>query len=135
MNDSTINNSKFWLAVKNGAAEAFYRFIDDKGIALTTAGPPLTKQAYARFLAAAKEKKETGNRKNTLEWEPLYSHVSASGDMAYNYGPYKYTGTDAKGNTRVGYGYFITVWKKQPDNSWKFVFDGGNQGPPPGKKE
>jgi ketosteroid isomerase-like protein len=58
-----------------------------------------------------------------MQWEPVFSFVSVSGDMAYNYGPYKYTATDAKGNQQTGYGYFVTVWKKQPDNSWKFVLD------------
>ena len=69
-----------------------------------------------------------------MEWEPVYSHAAASGDMAYNYGPYTYTASDAKGNIQKGYGYFITIWKKQPDNTWKFVFDGGNQSLPPGRE-
>ncbi|MCP5108552.1 MAG: nuclear transport factor 2 family protein [bacterium] len=110
-------------SVKNGTPQAFYRFIADNGIALSPAGPPRTKDDYAKA-AAAKEKK---NPKTTLQWKPFFSHAAASADMAYNYGPYKYSITTADGNTKNSYGYFVTVWKKQPNNSWKFLFDGGNQ--------
>ncbi|NIM14832.1 MAG: DUF4440 domain-containing protein [Candidatus Aminicenantes bacterium] len=124
-------------SVENGIPEAFYRFIADNGIALSSGGPPRTKETFAIAIAAAKKKKETGKSgpKTKLEWEPFFSHVSASGDMAYNYGPYKYTAgtTDLNGRIKeqVFYGYFVTVWKKQVDGKWKFVFDGGNQSPGP----
>jgi|GEM_PF-906671 len=122
-------------SVENGIPEAFYRFIDDDGIALSAAGPPRTKETFAKMIAAAKKKKKNDDRKSKLEWEPIYSHVSKSKDMAYNYGPYEYTITKAKGITQCFYGYFVTVWKRQLDGSWKFVFDGGNQSPPPKDKE
>ena len=116
-------------SIEKGAPAAFYHFIADTGIVLGVSGPPRTKETYAKILAAQQEKKiDTG--KSTLEWEPIFSHVSASGDMAYNYGPYKFTATDANGKQQESYGYFVTVWKKQPDKSWKFVLDGGNISPP-----
>lgn len=116
-------------SLEKGAPEAFYHFIADTGIALSANGPPRTKETYAKLIAAQQENKpNTG--KSTLEWEPVFSHVSASGDMAYNWGPYIYTATAANGNQQKGYGYFVTVWKKQADNSWKFVLDGGNVSPP-----
>jgi ketosteroid isomerase-like protein len=128
-------------SVENGIPEAFYSFIADNGIALSSSGPPRTKETFARAIAAAKKKKETGKPvpKTKLEWEPFFSHVSASGDMAYNYGPYKYTvaTTDSNGKIKeqAFYGYFVTVWKKQADGKWKFVFDGGNQSPGPEEKK
>jgi ketosteroid isomerase-like protein len=110
-------------SVKNGVLQAFHRYIADTGIALSFSGPPSTKKTYAAALASQK-KNETG--KNILTWEPFYSFAAASGDLAYNFGPYTYTVTDAAGKTLTRRGYFITVWKRQPDQSWKFVFDGGN---------
>jgi len=118
-------------SLENGAPAAFYHFIADTGIALGAGGPPRTKETYAKITAAQKEKK-TNTPKTTLEWEPVFSYAAASGDLAYNYGPYKYTAVDAKGIQQTGYGYFVTVWKKQPDNSWKFVLDAGNTSPPHG---
>ena len=114
-------------AGEKGIIEAFHLFIADTGIALGQSGPPRTKETYAKALAAVQQQKKSAGGKVTLEWEPIFSHVSVSGDMAYNFGPYKYTGTGADGTVGVGRGYFVTIWEKQPDNTWKFVFDGGNQ--------
>ena len=58
-----------------------------------------------------------------LFWEPTYVDVSASGDLAYTYGPYTFSARDTAGNMVLDTGYFHTVWKKQPDGEWKFVWD------------
>lgn len=119
-------------SVTNGYLPAFYRFIDDNGIALGAQGTPMKKADYARLMAEAEKKKQDGTPgagAGKLEWEALYSHVAASGDLAYNFGTYLYTETDAKGNQRIGRGHFLTVWKKQPtgNKEWKFVMDCGNE--------
>ncbi len=119
-------------SVTNGYLAAFYRFIDDNGIALGSRGTPKTKADYAKFMTEAVKKKQAGAPgagADKLEWEALYSLVAASGDIAYNFGTYLYTAADAKGNPQVGRGYFLTVWKKQPsdNNDWKFVLDCGNE--------
>lgn len=116
-------------SVENNIPEAFYRFIADDGMALSSAGPPRGKEVFARTAAAAKEKKETTAPKALLIWKPIYAHTAASGDMAYDYGPYEYTAVDAENNKKSFYGYFVTVWKKQADGNWKFVFDAGNDSP------
>jgi ketosteroid isomerase-like protein len=43
--------------------------------------------------------------------------------MAYTYGSYIFTTIDASGNKQESRGKFHTVWKKQADGSWKFVYD------------
>ena len=58
-----------------------------------------------------------------LEWEPEFIDVSAAGDMAYTYGPYTFSATDAAGATTESKGIFHTVWKKQPDGNWRYVWD------------
>lgn len=59
----------------------------------------------------------------TLEWTPEFVDVSESGDLAYTYGPYTFKVKDPQGQESVNQGYFHTVWKKQPDGNWKFVWD------------
>ena len=59
----------------------------------------------------------------TLTWTPDYADVSSSGDLGYTYGKYQYSGTDSFGKTVVSTGIFHTVWKRQVDGSWKFVWD------------
>lgn len=58
-----------------------------------------------------------------LEWSPDFVDVSASGDMAYTYGNYTFIAKDTSGRALKGRGIFHTVWKKQEDGSWKFVWD------------
>lgn len=58
-----------------------------------------------------------------LDWTPDYVDVSASGDLGYTYGKYVYKVTDSLGKQQVHEGIFHTVWKRQPDGGWKFVWD------------
>lgn len=58
-----------------------------------------------------------------LEWEPEFVDVSSDGSMAYSYGPYTFKAKDKNGNPISAEGLFHTVWKKQADGSWKFVYD------------
>ncbi|MCP4459052.1 MAG: DUF4440 domain-containing protein [Cytophagales bacterium] len=59
----------------------------------------------------------------TLTWEPSFVDVSESGDLGYTYGEYLYTSTDSLGNVTKSTGIFHTVWKRQTDGEWKFVWD------------
>jgi ketosteroid isomerase-like protein len=58
-----------------------------------------------------------------LTWKPAFVDVAASGDMGYTYGPYTFSAVDTAGNPVRDTGYFHTVWKKQEDGEWKFVWD------------
>ena len=58
-----------------------------------------------------------------LEWAPDFIDVAASGDLAYSYGSYSFSATDSNGTTTTSSGIFHTVWKRQKDGSWKFVWD------------
>ena len=57
-----------------------------------------------------------------LSWSPDFIGVSDSGDLAYTYGRYTYTRI-FKADTTSANGYFHTVWKRQTDGSWKYVWD------------
>jgi ketosteroid isomerase-like protein len=59
----------------------------------------------------------------SLTWTPDFVDVSSSGDMGYTYGKYLYTVTDSIGNKNEIEGIFHTVWKRQTDGTWKFVWD------------
>lgn len=61
--------------------------------------------------------------KTSLTWSPDFVDVSTSGDLGYTYGNYVYTTVDSLGNTNSQEGVFHTVWKRQEDGSWKFVWD------------
>lgn len=64
-----------------------------------------------------------------LEWEPLYADASDDGTLGYTWGYFKITAPpkDGKGDPRISLGMTLTIWKRQSDGSWKWVFDGGPQ--------
>ena len=59
----------------------------------------------------------------TLTWSPDFVDVSLAGDLGYTYGTYHYTYKDSLGVDQVDSGIFHTVWKRQVDGSWKYVWD------------
>lgn len=59
----------------------------------------------------------------SLSWKPDFVDVSVSGDLGYTYGRYTYKFKDSLGQEQVHEGIFHTVWKRQADGSWKFVWD------------
>jgi ketosteroid isomerase-like protein len=59
---------------------------------------------------------------DTLEWYPTHSHTADSGDMGYTTGPWTYRTADGK---TEAHGTFLSVWRKQPDGTWRVVLDCG----------
>lgn len=73
--------------------------------------------AIRKFYAAP------GYKNAVADWKPDYTDVSADGTMAYTYGKYTWTIKDNAGKETQYSGVFHTVWKRQPDGSWKYVWD------------
>lgn len=64
-----------------------------------------------------------------LDWQPCFSDIAASNDFGYNTGPWKFHRD--QNSDAIAYGYFVSVWKKQADGTWKLAFDGGISTPKP----
>jgi hypothetical protein len=60
--------------------------------------------------------------KDSLEWYPAYSQTAGSADLGYTTGPWTYRSADGKGEA---HGTFLSVWRKQPDDTWRVVLDCG----------
>jgi ketosteroid isomerase-like protein len=52
-----------------------------------------------------------------LEWWPLWAGVSRDGNFGFTTGPYAIDGARK--------GHYFTVWRRQADGGWKWIFDGG----------
>jgi ketosteroid isomerase-like protein len=52
-----------------------------------------------------------------LAWWPLWAGLAASGDLGFTTGPATFDGKPS--------GYYFTVWKRQADGGWKWIYDGG----------
>ena len=58
-----------------------------------------------------------------LSWSPDKVVAAKSGDLGYTYGKYQFSAVDTAGQTIRSEGIFHTVWQRQADGSWKFVWD------------
>lgn len=73
--------------------------------------------------------REAPDAPGLLSWEPVLADVSAAGDLGYTTGPWEYR-RDPTAEAEA-HGNYFTVWKMQPDGSWKAVIDHGISNPPP----
>lgn len=71
------------------------------------------RNARAVFNARA----DTGSR--ALKWWPAIALIARSGDLGFTTGPYT---ADESGKIQ---GQYFTMWQRQPDGRWLWLFDGG----------
>lgn len=104
------------MVSEKGMADAFYHFADSSAAInrgnTIIAGKNHIKNYY----------EENGDSNATLNWTPDFIDVSDDGTMGYTYGRYTWRKRDSTGmNERSG--VFHTVWRKQKDGTWKYVWD------------
>ena len=59
----------------------------------------------------------------SVTWSPDFIEASPDGNLAYTYGKYLWQSKDSTGKPVEFKGVFHTVWKKQKDGSWRYVWD------------
>ncbi|MCF6133340.1 YybH family protein [Flavobacterium wongokense] len=106
------------MAQTKGIQEAFYTFADSNAVMKRDNDSLIKgKEAVREFFNDEKFKKAS------VTWKPEFVGVSDDGTLAYTYGKYVWTTTDSLGVKKDFKGRFHTVWKRQKDGSWKFVWD------------
>jgi len=105
------------MAAEKGIAEAFHYFADEKAVI----------KRENDTLIIGKENIKTyydkTNKDATVNWTPDFIDVSDDATVGYTYGKFVWKIKD-KGDSISEYkGVFHTVWKKQKDGSWKYVWD------------
>ncbi|MBS1505595.1 MAG: nuclear transport factor 2 family protein [Bacteroidetes bacterium] len=102
------------MAKEKGIENAFHSFADTNAVIKRgnqlVRGKESIKDYYHRQVQPGE-----------LQWEPTF--VDASGELGYTYGPFTYIEKDSSGRLSETKGYFHTVWKRQKDGKWKFVWD------------
>ncbi len=96
-------------AGRTGWVEAFIAHSSDEAIVIG-ARPENAHQSLAAIDPA-------NLRDTSLVWGPVFAGMSRGGDIGFTTGPYAGGGT--------AFGQYFTVWRKQPDGSWKWIYDGG----------
>jgi ketosteroid isomerase-like protein len=106
------------MCAEKGIAEGFYYFAADNAV--------IKRQNDTLIIGKENIKKyyDKDFYKNaSVKWTPDFIDVSNDGSMAYTYGKYVWTAKDENGKPSEFKGVFHTVWKKQNDNTWKYVWD------------
>ncbi|HVS53251.1 MAG TPA: nuclear transport factor 2 family protein [Opitutaceae bacterium] len=78
-----------------------------------------------RGLAAVRERMGPDQPGVKLTWSASFTDVSDDGTLGYNYGRYELRRPGADGAEVVRTGWFLTIWKRQPDGTWRYVMDNG----------
>jgi ketosteroid isomerase-like protein len=102
------------MAKEKGIAEAFYAFAADDAVIKRGQNIINGKEGIREYY---EKQPPTGQ----LEWSPDFADVS--GDLGYTYGKFTYSEKDSTGVVKQSTGFFHTVWKRQKDGTWKFVWD------------
>jgi ketosteroid isomerase-like protein len=132
LSDTTVNPGKMILfnleaqfekdVVARGGA-GFAQWFAPDGILLGNGSAPVIGQV-------AIAKSATWLPKDyQLTWTPTDAVMGPSGDVGYTWSHYEGHAKDANGNAVLTTGRFITIWRKEPDGSWKVALDAGANEP------
>jgi ketosteroid isomerase-like protein len=130
--DSTVKPGKMVLfdlearfakdvALRGGAAFADW-FAEDGAVLNNGAAPMIGKVAIAKSASWSPKDYQ-------LTWTPTEATMGPSGDIGYTWGHYEGHSKDANGNPVSTSGRYMTIWRKEPDGSWKVVLDAGSNEP------
>ncbi len=106
------------MAEEKGVAEAFGFFADSTAVMKGNEDSVIIGKAGIRDIFA-------GDRFKTarVKWTADFIDAAASGELGYTYGKYRWEFKDSTGKITESKGIFHTVWKKQKDGNWRFVWD------------
>lgn len=106
------------MVQEKGVAEGFALFADDSAVILRGRDSLIKgKKAIWHYYS------NPAYTKAKVTWKPDFVEVSECGTLAYTYGKFVWRVPKKNGDTLTLKGIFHTVWKRQPDGSWKYVWD------------
>lgn len=106
------------MVADSNVAIAFYSFADSNAVILRGNDSIIKGKEGIRNFYEHKVRQNA-----TVNWTPDFIDVSNDGTLAYTYGKYRWKFRQADGTIKESKGIFHTVWKKQADGSWKYVWD------------
>jgi ketosteroid isomerase-like protein len=107
------------MSVAEGTRAAFLAYFAEDGVSFAPE-PVNTRDRFSKLLATPPTV--------VLEWMPVTADIAGAGDLGYTTGPWVRS-ERAPGGKPLAYGWYFTVWKKQPDGSWKAAADIGTTTP------
>lgn len=80
-------------------------------------GRPALREYYAGMFA---------QKEFSLRWRPTFAEASKDGTLGYTFGEAESSFRNEKGEVQKRPGRYVTIWRRQPDGSWKVATDIGN---------
>jgi ketosteroid isomerase-like protein len=102
-----------------GIRDAFLSYLADDAIVFRPR-PVKAKPLYA----------ERQQIPGSLIWYPVYADVSLAGDLGYTTGPFEYR-SKMENQQADGCGFYVSIWKKQANDTWRVMIDAGIDCPCP----
>jgi ketosteroid isomerase-like protein len=107
----------FDYALMHGFSDAVHAYIADDGFVANS----LTLGRDAPADRVQSDQAKSPRRTDVIRWQPLHAEVAASGELGYTWGVAE--SAPGKDGPFKPYGIYVTIWKRQPDGKWKFVYD------------
>jgi ketosteroid isomerase-like protein len=115
--------ARFAKDVLERGGKAFAEWFTEDGVVLGNGQAPVVGRV-------AIAKSTTWSPKDyQLIWTPTDATIGPSGDIGYTWGHFEGHSKDANGNPVTTSGRYITIWRKQPDGTWKVALDAGSNEP------
>jgi len=115
--------AKFAKDTSEGGGKAFATWFAEDGVSLGNGEAPVHgREAIAK-------QANWSPKDYQLLWTPTDGVMSPTGDMGYTWGHYEGRSHDPDGNPKVTTGRYLTIWRKEPDGSWKVVLDASSDEP------
>jgi ketosteroid isomerase-like protein len=105
-----------------GWKQAFLEYFADNAVAFNGDQTEPAKEQFRRQPDPPKDRR--------LMWEPRYGDIAASGDIGYLTGPVRRL-VPGQNNGQPFHSIYASVWKRQPDGSFKVIMDMGVPTPGP----
>jgi ketosteroid isomerase-like protein len=110
----------FAAAVAAHGVDAWVAAFAADGIQIDEAGVTQGSAAIRHLMTGA-----LADPKVLLDWQPVSAVTSASADLGYTIGKWQVR-SRAHPDSVFSHGNYVTIWRKQPDGSWKAAVDIGN---------
>lgn len=119
-----MQTSRDWArTVPAGDLEATLAYWSDDAIVMPPGQPSIVGKAAIRAFL----QQTAAIPGFSITWEPEQATVASSGDLGYMIERNRVTMLDASGVEREQFGKAVTVWRKDPNGSWKCVIDTWNE--------
>jgi ketosteroid isomerase-like protein len=100
-------------SIDKGTKNAFLEFLNKESIVFDKSTPVNGVEYWQNI-----------DFKGVTTWQPVLAEISGSSDLAYTIGNFQFHNNTVE-EKPSSFGSFVTLWKKQPDNTWKVAVDMG----------